>query len=136
MHNFSRNNSVREYNWKKPFDTIIRDCFIEWSTLVLEFSEHFQQVKNQFVWSDMLAKRLFGKRTVHPKKKDNFELFLTCTWRHSIFHIWGATMLVYRYLQKTWSRTSEKWMKGTAVLNPHLKIPSKTHKTSSNLSQH
>ena len=33
----------------------------------------------------MLAKRLIGKRTVHQKKGQS----LTCTWHHSIFHIWG-----------------------------------------------
>ena len=34
MSNLSRNNSVREYNWKKLVDTIIRYCFIEWSNMI------------------------------------------------------------------------------------------------------
>ena len=31
MRNFSTNNSVRELNWKKPVDKIVRYCFVEWN---------------------------------------------------------------------------------------------------------
>ena len=59
--------------------------------------------------------------------------FSTFTWRYSIFHIWGPPCWCTGTYRK---RISEELMKRTAVLNLRLKIPSKTHKTSSNLSQH
>ena len=31
--NLRRNNSVREYNWKKLVDKILRNCFIEWNNM-------------------------------------------------------------------------------------------------------
>ena len=33
MRSFSKNKSVTEYDWKKPVDKIIRDCFAKWNNM-------------------------------------------------------------------------------------------------------
>ena len=61
--------------------------------------------------------------------------FSTFTWRYSIFHIWGrhvGVQVLTKNTESDFRGTNEK----EAVLNLRLKIPSKTHKTLSNLSQH
>ena len=48
-----------------------------WILMDLIISEQFEQVKHQFVWPDMLLKRLIDKTNGHQKRllKYNFELF-------------------------------------------------------------